>query len=280
MRAGRAVAAAGTQGLAAALLPGAATVGAGAAPVSPPTAIGAYDWPTYGHDIHHSFDAPTRLNPRNVGALVPRWIFPTKDAVTANPVLVNGTVYVGSWDGHFYAIDATTGAKRWDYRVKDQPAVSPPPDGNRNPTDPNSITSDGGLITASAYFLPGDGAARPDLVIFGAGYTLYALRAADGTPVWNHDYPGSGVGGVADPAQDEARIFSSPVVVGNQVLFGVTSDGQDGHRGYFVSADLATGLPIKVFETDVDNAGRPQNDGCGGVWSSPTVDEAHGLVIF
>jgi outer membrane protein assembly factor BamB len=116
-------------------------------------------------------------------------------------------------------------------------------------------------------------------VIFGGGYTLYALRAADGIEYWHHDYTGLPEA-AADPAHDEARIFSSPVVVGNRVLFGVTSDGQNGHRGYFVAANLATGDPLWRFETSVDDSGAVLNDGCGGVWSSPTIDAARGLAVF
>jgi polyvinyl alcohol dehydrogenase (cytochrome) len=255
-----------------------------------PTAIGPFDWPTYGHDIEHTFNAPTDLTPSNVQGLAPKWFFPTKDAVTANPILVGNTVYVGSWDGHFYAIDAKTGALRWQYRVKAQPAVIPPPDGNRKPGSlsggPLAVvqdeTSDGGIITASAFFLPGNVAAhRPDLVIFGGGFTLYALRADNGKEWFRpHDYPGL-PDAPAQPAKDEARIFSSPVVVGNQIFFGVTSDGQSGHRGYFVSADLTTGRQRWRFETDIDTLHhKPQNDGCGGVWSSPTIDANDGLLVF
>ncbi len=45
---------------------------------------------------------------------------------------------------------------------------------------PRDADSDGGLVTSSAWFEPGSAAAagvpaRPDLVVFGGGYTLYAL---------------------------------------------------------------------------------------------------------
>src|SRR6185369_3260818 len=95
------------------------------------------------------------------------WFFSTGDAVTASPTVVNGTLYVGSWDGKFYAVDAVTGAERWHFTIDAQLAIHPQP-GNRQPGD---LTSDGGVITSSAYFLPAAGA-RPDLVIFGGGYTL------------------------------------------------------------------------------------------------------------
>ena len=181
---------------------------AAADPLAPAPPTGQWDWPTYGRSAQHTFSAPTTLDQVSARTLAPAWFFPTGDAVTANPIVVGSTVYVGSWDGHFYALDRATGKPRWNFQVAPQPAVVPRP--GEFPRDPSS---DGGLITSSAWFQPGAGS-RPDLVIFGGGYTLYALRAADGTEYWRHDYTGLPEA-PADPAHDEARIFSSPVVVGN-----------------------------------------------------------------
>jgi polyvinyl alcohol dehydrogenase (cytochrome) len=215
----------------------------------------------------------TSLTQTSARTLAPAWFFPTGDAVTANPIVVGGAVYVGSWDGFFYAIDRATGSLRWKFPLKAQPAINPSP-GNPNPRD---ITSDGGLVTDAAWFQPGDGG-RPDLVIFGGGYTLYALVAATGQLFWSHDYTGLPEA-PPDPANDSTRIFSSPVVFGNQVVVGISSDGEAGHRGYVVSANLNNGNPVWRFETDVNAAGVIQNDGCGGVWSSPTLDEVRRLVF-
>ena len=68
--------------------------------------------------------------------------------------------------------------------------------------------------------------------------------------------------------------------MGNQVIFGVSSDGNAGHRGYVASADLKTGNLKWRFETDVDTAGVVQNDGCGGVWSSASLNRSLGLVYI
>jgi len=243
------------------------------------------DWPTYGSSVHHDFSNATGLNKLNVHTLAPKWFFKTKDAVTANPVVVRNRVYVGSWDGNFYAIDKSTGAQVWQFAIKPQPAVNPQegPNGRViDPTNPESfLTSDGGLITSSAWYQPASTlTGGRNLVIFGGGYTLYALDADTGQQVWNHDYTGLPEA-PADPAHDEARIFSSPVVVGNKVIFGVTSDGQSGHRGYVAAANIADGSQLWRFETDVDPTnGHVLNDGCGGVWSSGTVMASHGLVVF
>ena len=241
-------------------------------PTSPRT-IGASDWPTFGHDAQHTFAGVTSITPATAPTLAPAWFFPTGDAVTANPVVVGDTVYVGSWDGYFYAIDRATGALRWKYLLKQQPAINPSP-GNANPRD---VTSDGGLVTGSAWFAPSH-AGRPNLVIFAGGYTLYALDADTGTLFWSHDYTGLPES-VASPTTDSTRIFSSPVVFGNDVIIGVSSDGVSGHRGYVVSANLQNGNPLWRFETDVDASGNLLNDGCGGVWSSPSLDPVRGLVF-
>lgn len=209
------------------------------------------------------------------------WTFPTGDAVTATPTVVNGTVYVGSWDGWFYALDLETGVLRWKYQLQAQHGVTPYPG-----QQPRDSTSDGGLVTSSAWFELGaphvtgqTGPARPDLVIFAGGYTLYALDAHTGALFWKHDYTGR-PDLPPDPGHDGTRIFSSPVVVGGSVLFGVDTDGQKNSRGYVVSASLATGGPIWEYQDDVDAAGRILNDGCGNVWSSGTVLPAAGLVVF
>ena len=241
------------------------------------------DWPTYGRSDQREFVAPTSLTPQSVQTLAPKWFFSTGDAVTAQPIVVGGTVYVGSWDGNFYAINSATGALDWKFALDQQPAIFPPTTG-RTPADlQQDETTDGGLVTSTAAFVRAN-AHHPDLVVFGGGFTLYALRTGTlptgvSRLYWKHVFNGLPEG-APDPANDQTRIFASPAVVGNQVLFGVSSDGEAGHRGYFASADLLTGDQNWRFETDVDQTGTILNNGCGGVWASPTIDRADGLAVF
>ncbi|MCU1450489.1 MAG: Pyrrolo-quinoline quinone repeat-containing protein, partial [Acidimicrobiales bacterium] len=250
-----------------------------------PAGLAAGDWRTYGGSADHTFANTTGLNATNVHTLAPKWFFKTGDAVTANPVVVGNRVYVGSWDGNFYAIDKTTGTQAWKFAITPQPAIVPREDANGRqfePTNPESyLTSDGGLITSSAWYEPASPQTHGrNLVIFGGGYTLYALDADTGQKVWSNDYTGLPEK-PADPMHDEARIFSSPVVVGTKVIFGVSSDGQSGHRGYVAAANLENGSQVWRFETDIDPVdGHVLNDGCGGVWSSGTVVPSHDIVVF
>jgi outer membrane protein assembly factor BamB len=237
------------------------------------TPIGPGDWPTYGHDAQHTFHGQTTITPTTAGGLGRAWLFPTGDAVTATPTVVAGTVYVGSWDTRFYAIDLATGQLRWQFQLDPQPKVEPQPGEVPRPFD-----SDGGMVTSSARFEPGRGK-RPDLVIFGGGYTLYALRAADGSVYWKHGYPGR-PDQPPDPAQDGTRIFSSPVVADGKVIIGTSVNGDRGRRGYVVATSLRTGNPAWLRETDVNSQGKVLNDGCGSVWSSGTLLPKAGLVVF
>jgi outer membrane protein assembly factor BamB len=48
------------------------------------------------------------------------WAYQTADAVEAAPLVLQGAVYVGSVDGYLYALDAATGALRWKYQTRDK----------------------------------------------------------------------------------------------------------------------------------------------------------------
>jgi outer membrane protein assembly factor BamB len=242
------------------------------APLSSLSAPGPWDWPTYGHDAQHTFHGRTTLTESKVRDLRQAWFFRTGDAVTATPTVVDGTVYVGSWDDYFYALNLETGKLRWKTEVKPQNGVVPYPSEKHR-----DLTSDGGLITSSAWFEPALGT-RPPLVIFGGGYTLYALNASTGQVYWEHDY--SGRPGPLDPDTDNTRIFSSPVVYDGIVLFGVDVDGQAASGGFLVGADLDTGNPVWEYQTDVDASGQALDNGCGSIWSSGTVLPALGLVVY
>jgi polyvinyl alcohol dehydrogenase (cytochrome) len=254
------------------VLAAAVTAPAGATADTAPPAR-QWDWPSYGHDPQHSFNGLTTLTESTVPSLRQAWFFPTGDAVTATPTVVNGTVYVGSWDGYFYAVDLRTGSLRWKYRLNPQPAVTP-----YVGETPRDVTSDGGLVTSSAWFEPA-GQGHPDLVIFGGGYTLYAINAHSGTLFWSHEYTGR-PDLPPDPINDYTRIFSSPEVSDGKVIFGVSVDGQRGRRGYIAAADLLTGNPVWELQTDVSSQGLLLNDGCGSVWSSGTLLPRQGLVVF
>jgi PQQ-like domain len=58
----------------------------------------------------------TVLNVNNVGGLSLKWNFATGNEVYSSPALANGVVYIGSWDGNVYALNAETGRQTVELR--------------------------------------------------------------------------------------------------------------------------------------------------------------------
>ncbi len=207
----------------------------------------AQDWPMYGRNLSHTFhNRQSQITASNVRSLHPVWSFATGDAVSASPSIVSGVVYVGSWDGFFYALDAASGGLKWKFQVDCQTAVIPVPSHCLPPgtVPPPRTTTDGGIITSSAAITNG-------AVYFGAGKTLYSLNAKDGSLRWKHVICGNpDVANCASDAKDPTRIFSSPAVFDGLIFVGHTADGVVGYRGGFEAIDAATGKLTWRFEVD------------------------------
>jgi outer membrane protein assembly factor BamB len=232
------------------------------------------DWPMYGHDLHHSFANPgSMINRSNAKSLVHAWTFVPGDAVSASPSVVNGKVYVGSWDGFFYALDAGSGAVRWKFPVDCDNAVVPVPPRCLAPGQPppDRYASDGGLITSSA-------AVFHRVVYFASGKTVYALRAADGRLLWKRVLCGKPEESDCEAdLSDPTRIFSSPTIFNGKMLLGLTVNGT-GYRGAILALRLEDGATAWRFEVDsvLDSKGTVvggNNRGCENVWASGAVDD-------
>jgi outer membrane protein assembly factor BamB len=55
----------------------------------------------------------------------PQWRFQTDGGVTSSPAVVDDTVYVGSYDGHVYALEASGGTKQWSFQTDGSVVSSP-----------------------------------------------------------------------------------------------------------------------------------------------------------
>ncbi len=84
-----------------------------------------------------------------------KWKFKTGKGVGASPVVVEGTVYVGSLDGNFYAIDAESGKEKWRFATRENAP----------------IRSSAIVFNKKVFFVGND-------------RMLYALHIADGTVAW------------------------------------------------------------------------------------------------
>jgi outer membrane protein assembly factor BamB len=247
------------------------------------------NWPMYGGNLRHTFaSGHSLITSKNVGLLEQIWSFTVGDAISASPTVVDNVMYVGSWDGYFYAIDIHSGSLIWKFQVDCQNTIIPIPPQCLTPgqTPPPRFFTNGGLITSTA-------AVARRQVIFAAGRTVYSLNIKDGTLRWKRIICGNPEGQNCEgDAQDPTQIFSSPAVYGGLIFLGHTA-GKDGYRGAIEALDTQDGEIRWRFEVDpvLDSAGNPQlgpdgqvvggiNRGCGAVWSSAAVDTLHRTVFF
>ncbi|HWZ98062.1 MAG TPA: PQQ-binding-like beta-propeller repeat protein [Candidatus Dormibacteraeota bacterium] len=173
--------------------------------------------------VAYSQDAIFHANPTHTGVFnapgVPefhkvRWLFRTKGPVLSSPIVSGDSVYVGSTDHNFYALDLATGNVKWKFET-------------------------GGRVQGSAVISNGS--------VFFESYdsNLYCLDAATGKLKWKfktdgeHRFAAKHLHGgepAAELMPDPFDFFlSSPVVANGLVYFG-SGDGNvyalDAVTGY------------------------------------------------
>jgi len=75
-------------------------------------------WPTYGRDFGNTRYAPLgQITAANVATLAPVWTNHSgiPHSSESNPLVVDGTMYVSVAQNHVLALDARTGAVKWQY---------------------------------------------------------------------------------------------------------------------------------------------------------------------
>ena len=216
------------------------------------------DWTTYmeGNDRTGFATGESGFNPTSVKTL--HLVWQTSDArpdhgVFSQPVVSNGLVYWGSFDGYERATD-TSGNLVWQRNLG---TTSPPAC-----TDP----SEAGVVSTPTVTTDVPvGNATSVLYVGGGNSKVYALNAATGAVLWSHSVGGN----------PNTFIWSSPAVFGNSVYIGVSSFGDCPLvRGRLLQLNRVTGAQQHTFNV-VPN-------GCtgGGVWGSPAVDSAAGTIYF
>jgi outer membrane protein assembly factor BamB len=243
------------------------------------TAASDDDWPMYGRNNQRTaFNADEQsINRTSVALLRPKWFFHTNAGVTASPAVINAfdtycpgkprkAVFVGSADGIFYALDATTtsltGSVLW-----------------QTPADAEDLSSNYGAFASSPFV---DVSRRQ--IYVGGGFALYAFDLCDGHKTWKWSTKELGRG----------EIESSPLMLersgGGTVYFGSDLDGTitNGGSGEFFPAIYAVSADTgqlgwywrPSFSTYNGNTGSRI---CGDVWSSIATDVAaseEGLLYF
>ncbi len=209
-----------------------------------PVVDNASNWPVYSADLSGTRSLPSNLDSTTAPNLVPAWSVDIGGPISATPVIVDGVVYAGSYDGNLYALDLATGSSVWTYATG---AAVPEP----------NLGIDLG-ITGSAAVADG-------VVYVGdASATVHAVDAATGSEIWS----------VKVDQQTSASIWSSPVVWNGTLYIGVASIAKEvGFRGSVVALDAATGeMRWQTYMV-------PDGSDGAGVFDVPAIDPERNLVF-
>lgn len=161
------------------------------------------------------------------------------------PVVADGTVCVGYYDGTLYALDAATGAEMWQHAGSGAITASAAIDDGRVFYGSSSgavygvdladgatlwtANADGPVLTAPCV-------AEGRVYVGSTDGRLYALNAATGVVVWIYE---SGAPILTTPAYADGRVFA-----GNEALHAFAVDAEDGTQ---VWRERLHGQTISVY---------------------------------
>ena len=228
-------------------------------------------WLVKGGSFAQMQYSPLRdITDKNVGRLGLAWLteFATPMGITAEPIVVDGVIYLSAPRSVVYAIDGATGKIRWMYDPKVHLGLSL--EGSSG-----ARTNRGVAVWAGKVYV-GTGDCR-----------LVAIDAENGTELWQAR--------VCDPSQ--AGVTGAPRIARGKVFLG--HSGADSHvRGSIAAFDAQTGKELWRFWTvpgdpakgseskSVEAAAKTWSgpdwwqQGGGTVWDAITFDARTGLLLF
>jgi polyvinyl alcohol dehydrogenase (cytochrome) len=225
-------------------------------PLHKAPAAGTTTWPTYlANNAHTAFNgAETVINPTTAPNLKLLWVHKLKsytNRITTQPIVANGMVYWGSWDGLEHASRLSDGTDVWTANLG------------------QTLDCRGGnlgvLSSATIATVTIGGTQQTVDFVGGGDSNLYALDANTGAVLWHTQ--------LGNPPN--SFLYSSPTVFNGSVYIGVSgNDDCQRTQGQLVQVNGSTGAIQNTF--DVVPAG------CVGasVWTSPTINESTGILYF
>ncbi len=191
-----------------------------------------------------------------------RWAFKTNDVVHASPAVANGVVYIGSWDRNLYALDLATGRERWRFQTGNDTVIY----------NQIGIASSAAVANGVVYFGCRDG-------------HFYAVDAATGALRWVHDNkmgwviasPAVRDGIVYFPTSDGTRFKALDATTGalkysvENKAVSFSSPALVNDRVFFGSSDgwlhaldIATGKEVASFQSDGSRTNGPRYTDANG----------------
>ena len=209
------------------------------------------DWPTFlGNDGHTSFNgAETIINPSTAPNLKLFWSHKAGGSISTQPIVADGMLYWGSYDGLEHASSLSDGNDIWTANLGQS-------------TDCRRQIH-GVLSTATVASVLIRGVTTAVVFVGGGDANLYALDANSGAIIWQ----------MALGTPPNTFLYSSPTVFNGSVYIGVSAHADCSKiQGHIVQVDASTGTIQHTFNV--------VPAGCvgGSVWSSPTIDVNTGIV--
>lgn len=242
-------------------------------------------WRMYGRTLARTMSQTEEcsdVSALNVQTLHLKWAFDAGAPVTAQPAVVDDTLYVGAADGTFYALPTDNVGPvtpRWTFEIDDR-----------------NLDSYGKFVSSAAVADLAD--AR--IVAVGGGSTLYVLDAETGRKLGSSCFDPRPEPQVrCQGSEDIIEILSSPAIVvapdgmSARIYVGMDyNEGSLGRAGIVAHTFARDGEgwtltpdwkfdpeALAPYYTDVFTAGG-RGQGCGNTWSSPMIDGDLGLLYF
>jgi len=212
-------------------------------------------WPYSNGDLSNTrIAAGSTITSANVSGLKQAWTFHItgsaaagvgdSGALAANPIVVNGVVYVQDLDANVYALALATGKLKWEYELNTPMKTGPGPDG---------VAVVGGTV-------------------YGVSPTsVFALNARTGKKIWVSSH-------LLSKGQGTFEI-QPQVADGRVYLASAYGSGPGG--GVLLALNAATGELLWKFNTLLgpDAGVQAVGIGSGGAWETPLVS-SDGSVTF
>jgi len=220
-----------------------------------PRPLASGSWPYSNDDLSNARDAAgSTITSANVSGLKQAWTFHITGpaaagvgpdgALAANPVVVNGVVYIQDLDANVYALALATGKLKWEYQLNTPMKTGPGPDG---------VAVAGGTVYGISPA------------------SAFALNARTGKKIWvNSHLLGKGQGTFEiQPQVADGRVY----------LASAYGSGPGG--GVLLALSAATGGLLWRFNSvlGADSGVEAVGLGSGGAWQTPLVS-SDGSVTF
>ena len=220
-----------------------------------PKPLASGSWPYPNGDLGDTRDAAgSTITSANVSRLRQAWTFHITGtaaagvspygALSANPVVVNGVVYIQDLDANVYALALGTGKLKWEYQLNTPMKTGPGPDG---------------VAVAAGK-------------VYGISPTaVFALNARTGKKIWVDSH-------LLSKGQGTFEI-QPQVADGRVYLASAYGSGPGG--GVLLALNAATGEPLWRFNTILgpDSGVKGVGIGSGGAWETPLVSR-NGSVTY